>query len=100
MQGFLEFVVRNLVDYPDEVVVTRGAKSASDSSMLFELRMRRSDVGKVVGKQGQTIAAIRGVLNAVAPADSGRIRVEIVEEPREGAGEEAGPVEGSGAEPV
>ncbi|MEY2600460.1 MAG: hypothetical protein RLZZ142_2719, partial [Verrucomicrobiota bacterium] len=45
-------------------------------------------------------AAIRGVLNAVAPADSGRIRVEIVEEPGEGAGEGAGPVEGGGAEPV
>ena len=81
MQAFLEFVLRYLVDFPEEVVVTRVQK---EKGTLFELRMRPSDVGKVVGKQGQTIAAIRNVLNAAVPRGGDRVELEIVE-PREGA---------------
>lgn len=81
MQTFLEFVLRYLVDFPEEVVVTRVQK---EKGTLFELRMRPSDVGKVVGKQGQTIAAIRNVLNAAVPRGGDRVELEIVE-PREGA---------------
>jgi predicted RNA-binding protein YlqC (UPF0109 family) len=65
-----------LVDYPEEVVVTRVQK---EKGTLFELRMRPSDVGKVVGKQGQTIAAIRNIINAALPKGAERIEVEIVE---------------------
>jgi predicted RNA-binding protein YlqC (UPF0109 family) len=76
MQAFLEYVLRYLVDYPEEVVVTRVQK---EKGTLFELRMRPSDVGKVVGKQGQTIAAIRNIINAALPKGAERIEVEIVE---------------------
>ncbi len=76
MNAFLEYVLRYLVDYPDEVVVTR---VVTEKGVLYELRMRPSDVGKVVGKQGQTIAAIRNLINAALPRGSDRVEVEIVE---------------------
>lgn len=76
MQAFLEYVLKYLVDHPEEVIVTRVQK---EKGSLFELRMRPSDVGKVVGKQGQTIAAIRNIVNAALPKGAERVEVEIVE---------------------
>lgn len=75
MQAFIEFVVKHLVDFPEEVEVL---KVPRERGLLFKLKMRPSDIGKVVGKQGQTIAAIRSVVNAVAK-HSERIDVEIDE---------------------
>ena len=76
MQAFLEYVVTALVDFPGDVKVLRISRQ---NGVLFELRLRSSDIGKVVGKQGQTIAAIRTIVNAGAGESSGRIEVEIVE---------------------
>ena len=76
MQAFLEYVVKQLVDYPEEVQVRQIVRG--DGS-LFELRMRRSDVGKVVGRQGQTILAIRNLVNSALSVDGRRVEVEIVE---------------------
>jgi predicted RNA-binding protein YlqC (UPF0109 family) len=76
MQAFLEYVVTTLVDFPSDVKVLRIPR---EHGILFELRLRSSDIGKVVGKQGQTIAAIRTIVNAGAGQSCGRIEVEIVE---------------------
>lgn len=86
MQAFLEFVARNLVDYPDEVVV--GVRSEAGKT-AFELRVHRSDVGKLVGKNGQTIEAIRALVVAASAKKGHRVQVEIVEEsPRPASTEE------------
>lgn len=77
MQAFLEYVVKQLVDHPEEVQVTQVAR---EDGPLFELRMRRSDVGKVVGRQGQTISAIRNVLSSAFSVAGRRLDVEIVED--------------------
>ena len=53
MERFLDFVVRQLVDYPDEVVIV---KDEDPKKTVFRLQLRKSDIGKVVGKHGQTIA--------------------------------------------
>jgi predicted RNA-binding protein YlqC (UPF0109 family) len=81
MQEFLDFVLRQLIDYPDEMVLTRhdGSKRTT-----FYLRVRQSDVGKVIGKHGQTIIAIRNLLSAAAARHGGRAQLEIVEEERAG----------------
>ena len=76
MQAFLEFVLKQLVDCPEEVVVTRIPR---EKGVLFELRLKPTDVGKVVGKQGQTIAAIRSLVNAAASRVGDRVEIEIVE---------------------
>ena len=82
MQEFLEFVIRHLVDFPDEMVLTT---SEANKRTIFKLRVRQSDIGKVVGKHGQTILAIRNILNAAATRIGQKAVFEIVEDG--GAGE-------------
>jgi predicted RNA-binding protein YlqC (UPF0109 family) len=81
MQSFLEFVVRHLVDHPAEATVSK-VQGGEDSrgGILYELRVARGDVGKIVGKHGQTIEAIRSLAAASAARYSERVRVEIVED--------------------
>jgi predicted RNA-binding protein YlqC (UPF0109 family) len=77
MKAFLEYVLKNLVDSPESVSVQQVSVSGKTT---LEVRVRPGDVGKVVGKQGQTIAAIRSIINAAAARYGGRVEVEIVEE--------------------
>jgi predicted RNA-binding protein YlqC (UPF0109 family) len=79
MQAFLEFVVRNLVDYPEEVVVS---VRPLPGKTAYDLRVHRSDVGKLVGKSGQTIDAIRALVTVAGAKMGQRFQVEIVEEAR------------------
>ena len=77
MERFLDFVLRQLVEFPDEVVII---KDDTSKKTVFRLQMRKSDIGKVVGKHGATIAAIRNLLDAAAAKHGGRATVEIIEE--------------------
>jgi len=77
MKAFLEYVLKNLVDSPESVSVQQVLVSGMTT---LEVRVRPGDVGKVVGKQGQTIAAIRSIINAAAARYGGRVEVEIVED--------------------
>ena len=77
MQEFLEFVLPHLVDYPEEMVLTT---SEANKKTIYKLRVRQSDIGKVVGKQGQTILAIRNILNAAGARFGEKAAFEIVEE--------------------
>jgi predicted RNA-binding protein YlqC (UPF0109 family) len=77
MEEFLKFVVPLLIDYPDEAVLT---KHEGNKRTTFFLRVRQSDVGKVIGKHGLTIIAIRNLLSAAAARHGERAQLEIVEE--------------------
>jgi predicted RNA-binding protein YlqC (UPF0109 family) len=77
MQAFLEFVVKGLVQHPTEVAVTPVAR---EGTTVFELRLLPSDVGKVIGRQGQTINAIRSLLLAGSAKQGLRCSLEIVED--------------------
>lgn len=77
MEEFLEFVLRQLVDYPDEVVIT---KHETPKKALFQLQLRQSDVGKVIGKHGHTIAAIRDLMNAAGSRHGQRVSIDILED--------------------
>lgn len=77
MERFLDFVLRQLVEFPDEVIII---KDDTAKKTVFRLQMRKSDIGKVVGKHGQTIAAIRNLLDAAATKHGERSTVEILEE--------------------
>jgi predicted RNA-binding protein YlqC (UPF0109 family) len=77
MQGFLEYVVRGIVQHPDEVTVTPVERGGMT---VYELRMNSSDVGRVIGKQGMTINAIRSLLQAGSARKGLRCALEIVEE--------------------
>ncbi len=77
MEEYLEFVLRKLIEFPDEMVMT---KQETPRKVTFFLRLRQSDVGKVIGKHGHTIAAIRNLLNAAASRHNQRAALEIIEE--------------------
>jgi len=84
MEGFLEFVVKGLVSHPEDVTVTPVVK---DALTIYELRMHPDDVGKVIGRQGITINAIRSLLLAGSAKRALRCTLEIVEDaPRAAAG--------------
>jgi uncharacterized protein len=77
MQGFLEFVVKGLVDRPDAVNV---AAVEREGLTIFELRVHPTDIGKVIGKQGTTIHAVRSLLQVGAAKKGQRCTLEIIEE--------------------
>ncbi len=79
MQEFLDYVIRNLIDSPDEMVLSR---HQTGKKTVFMLRLRQSDVGKVIGKHGHTIVAIRNLLAAAAARHGEKAVLEIVEEAR------------------
>ena len=77
MQAFLEYVVKGLVSHPDAVTVTPVVK---DSLTIFELRMHPDDVGKIIGRQGMTINALRTLMLAGSAKKSLRCTLESVED--------------------
>jgi len=77
MQEFLEYVVRGLVHHPDAVSVTPVERAGMT---VYELRMDAADVGKIIGRQGMTINAIRSLLLASSAKNGLRCSVEIVED--------------------
>ena len=81
MQAFLEYVVKGLVDRPDAVNITPVERQGMT---IYELRMHPTDIGKVIGKQGTTIHAIRSLLLVGAARKGQRCTLEIVEERPEG----------------
>jgi len=77
MQEFLEYVVKGLVQNPGAVTITpvdRGGLT------VYELRLDPGDVGKIIGRQGMTINAIRSLLLAGSAKNGLRCSVEIVED--------------------
>ena len=77
MQAFLEYVVKGLVQYPEAVMVTPVER---EGTTVYELRLDPQDVGKVIGRQGVTINAIRSLLLAGSAKKGVRCTLEIVEE--------------------
>ena len=63
MKELVEVIAKSLVDYPEEVVVT---ETENDKSIVVELHVASSDMGKVIGKQGRIAKAIRSVVKAAA----------------------------------
>ena len=76
MKEFLEFVIRQLVDYPDEVMLS---EIPSGRMTIFKVQMRQSDVGRIIGRNGQTIQAIRALLTSSAARHGQRATLDIVE---------------------
>jgi predicted RNA-binding protein YlqC (UPF0109 family) len=77
MQAFLEYVVKGLVDRQDAVAITPVDRSGLT---VYELRVHPTDVGKIIGRQGGTIHAIRSLVQVGGSRKGQRCTVEIVEE--------------------
>ena len=76
MKELVEAIARALVDNPDQVQV----RAVEDENRtVFELRVHHSDLGKVIGRQGRIVQAIRTILNAVGMKLRKRFTLEILE---------------------
>jgi hypothetical protein len=79
MQAFLEYVVKGLVQKPEEITVTPVEKNGLT---VYELRMNPADVGRIIGREGVTINALRSLLTAGSAKKGLRCSLEIVEDQR------------------
>lgn len=76
MKDFLEYIVKNLVDHPEEVKV---AEIEGSRTTVYELRVGQGELGKVIGKEGKTAKSLRTLLAAVAARQGKRAVLEILE---------------------
>jgi predicted RNA-binding protein YlqC (UPF0109 family) len=83
-QEFLEYVVKAIVDNPDDVQVDR---KVDEMGVLLSLRVNAQDMGVVVGKAGSTAKSIRSLLRIVGVKNNARVNLKI-EEPEGGRASE------------
>ena len=77
MKELLIEMIKALVDKPDEVDITL---TESENTNIFELRLGDGDVGKVIGKKGKNVMALRTILSAVTAKEGGKRSIlEIIE---------------------
>lgn len=79
-QEFLEFLVKSLVDHPDDVKVER---KVDEMGVLLTLRVHPEDMGQIIGKAGSTARAIRSLVRVVGLKNHARVNLKI-EEPEGG----------------
>jgi uncharacterized protein len=75
-QEFLEFLVKAIVDHPDDVKVDR---KIDEMGVLLTLKVNPQDMGQVVGRQGATAKAIRSLLRIVGIKSNARVNLKIEE---------------------
>ncbi len=75
VQGMLEKLVKALVEHPDEVVVT---PIEGDSTVVFEVQVHADDTGKIIGKKGRTINALRTIIRSSATTGAKKVIMELV----------------------
>lgn len=76
MKNFIEFIAKHLVDNPDAVKVS---EIEGEKTVVYELRVGEGDLGKVIGRKGQTAQAVRTLLNAASAKAGRRAVLEILE---------------------
>ncbi|HHJ00735.1 MAG TPA: KH domain-containing protein [Candidatus Aerophobetes bacterium] len=77
MREFVEYMVKRIVDNPDEVQVQ---EVKAEKVILLEIRVAKEDMGKVIGKGGRVAIALRTLVGAAAAKIKKRVMVEILED--------------------
>ena len=77
MKDLIEFLARALVDSPDDVSVE--SFEEDDGTVVYEVRVAEDDVGKVIGRSGRTVNALRAVVRAAAMREGRRVLVDVVD---------------------
>ena len=77
MEDLLEYLARALVDQPDRVEVE--GFDEDDGTIVLELHVAEADAGKVIGRGGRTVAALRTVMKAAGTRDGHRVLVDVVD---------------------
>ncbi|EOS51399.1 KH domain-containing protein [Adlercreutzia caecimuris] len=77
LAGLVDSIVRPLVDEPDALEVA--SVEAEDGGMVIEIRVAEGDAGKVIGRQGRVIKAIRTLARAAASRSGKMVDVELID---------------------
>lgn len=75
MKETLEIIIKNLVEFPDQVSVK---EVAGEKSVVYEVKVAETDMGKVIGREGKIAGAIRTVMKALAAKEQKRVSVEFI----------------------
>jgi predicted RNA-binding protein YlqC (UPF0109 family) len=78
MEELLAYMVRGIVDEPDDVEVD--SFEEDDGTVILELRTAADDTGKVIGRGGRTIGALRLVVKAASVRENKRVLVDVIED--------------------
>ena len=76
MKEFIEYVVKQLVDQPENVVVEEETR---DDKLVYKLKVAQPDIGKIIGKKGRTAFALRTIIGAIGKKLGKRVLIEVVD---------------------
>ena len=77
MKDLLQYLAKSLVSHPDSVEIK---ETTNNDTSVFEVKVAKEDLGRIIGKQGRTAKSIRTLLNAAAAVGNRKVVLEIVEE--------------------
>ncbi len=75
-RDFIEYIVKQIVEHPDEVEVIR---TVDEMGVLITLKVSKEDMGKIIGKSGQTAKSLRILLRVIGSKNNARVNLKIVE---------------------
>ncbi len=73
---FVKFVIEHIVDKPEDIEIER---TIDEMGVLITLKVNREDMGKIIGKSGQTAKALRVLLRIIGSKNNARVNLKIVE---------------------
>tara|TARA_B100001287_G_C22602634_1_gene491189 strand:+ start:636 stop:887 length:252 start_codon:yes stop_codon:yes gene_type:complete len=80
IKNLLNTILSEIVDSPDQIIITT---SETDKGTLFEIKVSKGDVGKVIGKQGRVASAIRTIVKASGAKNGQRVMLNVFNKPLE-----------------
>jgi len=75
-RDFVEYIVKQIVLHPDDVEVVR---TVDEMGVLITLKVNKEDMGKIIGKSGQTAKSLRILLRVIGSKNNARVNLKIVE---------------------
>lgn len=78
MKDLLKFIINSIVDHPDQVEIE---EEKGEGIVTFKLNLATEDMGRVIGKQGKIIKAIRTIVRIPAIKQGARVNIELLEKP-------------------
>lgn len=75
MKNTLETIVKSLVEFPEQISIN---EISGEKSVVYEVKVADSDMGKVIGREGKIAAAIRTVMKALASKEQKKVNVEFI----------------------
>ena len=75
IKTLVEYIITALVDNPDSILI---AERSGPNTTIIELAVAKEDIGKVIGKEGRTISAIRTIINAAGASQKRRLVLEVM----------------------